>query len=301
MTGNTIFNRRKFKMNENDFWWEIRLSADNDEELLSIIDISGSIGSSFESERNAKAYYISSKPVEYWTGVIESLLPNFKSVKILERGKTGYRSWHKEWKEAFPPLEVGEKFVVLAPWHRGTESIGRIPLYIYPATAFGTGYHESTRIALSLLEKNADKIRGKKAGDIGTGSGVLAIALLKIGAEFVYARDIDPTVLDEVRNNMKENGLADTSFELLTGDLLNGFYTKVDIVTANILFGPLCLMLPDVIKVLNKNGIAVFSGLLTRERDDFIENANEAGLSLIEEMTMNEWWGAGFSICPKLQ
>ena len=285
-------------MNENNYWWKIELSADNDEELLSIIDISGSIGSSYESGGNATAYYVSSKPVEYWMGVIESLLPTFRSVKIMGSGKTCYRSWHKEWKEAFPPLDVGDKFVVLAPWHRGTEPINRIPLYIYPAAAFGTGYHESTQIALCLLGKNADKIRGKKVADIGTGSGILAVASLKTGAEFVYAIDIDPTALDEVRRNTNENGLANESLELLTGDLLNDFHTKVDIITANILYGPLCSMLPDVVGVLNEEGIAVFSGLLARERNSFIVNANEAGLSLNEEMTMNEWWGASFSVCP---
>ena len=282
-------------MNEK-FWWEIELSADSEEELLSIIDISGSIGSSFSSEGNATAYYVSSKPVEYWLKKLDSLLPNFESLKILRNGKTEHRSWHKEWKEAFPPLEVGEGFVVMAPWHRGIESSSRIHLYIYPATAFGTGYHESTQIALSLLEKEKDRIQGKMAADIGTGSGILAIAALKLGAEFVMARDIDPTVLDEVRNNMNENEITDESMELLTGDLLNDVNTSVDIITANILYEPLCSMLPDVARVLNKEGFAVFSGLLLRERDDFIKNAAEAGLLLKEELSKNEWWGASFRV-----
>ena len=284
-------------MNENDFWWEIELSADNNEELLSIIDISGSIGSCFDTEGNATAYYINSNPVEYWIETIESLLPNFKSVKILRNGKIGYRSWHKEWKEAFPPLLVGDKFVVLAPWHRGTESRDRIPLYIYPATAFGTGYHESTQIALALLEMNKGKLQGKIAADIGAGSGILTIAAIKLGALFVYARDIDPTVLDEVRNNMKENEILDESVELRTGDLLSDFYNKTDVITANILFRPLCSMLPDVVRVLSSEGIAIFSGLLAREREDFIAEAKEAGLALKDELTVNEWWGACFYVC----
>jgi len=284
-------------MNESSYWWEVELSADSEEELLSVIDISGSIGSSFNSERNALAYYVNSNPIEYWIGVIESLMPTFKSVKILRSGKIEYRSWHVDWKEAFPPLDVGDKFVILAPWHRGTESAGRIPLYIYPATAFGTGYHESTQIALKLLEKNKEKIHGRKVADIGTGSGVLAIASLKLGARFACARDIDPTVLEEVRNNMKENEITDESMEIKTGDLLKDFHNNVDVITANILFGPLCSMLPDTVRVLNKEGIAIFSGLLVRERDDFIANAKEDGLTLKEELSENEWWGACFLIC----
>ena len=278
------------------FWWEIELSADNEEELLSFIDISGSIGSSINSEGNAIAYYVNSKPVEYWLERLNSLTPNFGSVKILRNGKIEYRSWHKEWKEAFPPLEIGEGFVVMAPWHHGTYTGDRVSLYIYPATAFGTGYHEITQIALCLLEKNKDRIQGKKAADIGAGSGILSIALLKLGARFVMARDIDPTVLDEIRNNMKENKITDTSIKLLTGDLLNNFDDASDIVTANILYGPLCSMLPDVARVLTKDGFAVFSGLLLRERDDFIKNAAEAGLLLKDELSKNEWWGALFEL-----
>ena len=284
-------------MDKNDFWWEIELSADNNEELLSVIDLSGSIGSSFNSEVDVAAYYVSSKPVEYWLERLNSLLPNFSSVRILRNGKIEYRSWHKEWKDAFPPLEVGGGFVVLAPWHRGAEPSGRIPLYIYPATAFGTGYHESTQTALRLLEKNKDRIKGKKAADIGAGSGILSIALLKLGAEFVHARDIDPTVFGEIRNNMNENGIADGSMELLTGDLLNDFRAHVDIITANIMYGPLCSMLPDAARVLKNGGFAVFSGLLLRERDSFIKNAAEARLLLEDELSENEWWGASFSLC----
>ena len=283
-------------MNDAAFWWKIELSADNEEELLSIIDISGSIGSSFSSEGNAMAYYVNSKPVEYWLERLNSLLPNFGSVKILRNEKIEYQSWHKEWKEAFPPLEVGEGFVVMAPWRRGTEPKGRMPLYIYPATAFGTGYHESTQIALRLLEKNIDKIQGKKGVDIGTGSGILAIASLKLGAQFVMARDIDPTVLDEARNNMNENEITDKSMEIHTGDLLNDFCVPVDIITANILYGPLCSMLPDVVRILNSEGFVVFAGLLLRERGDFIKHAAEAGLLLKDELSENEWWGASFRV-----
>ena len=278
------------------FWWEIELSGDNEEELLSIIDISGSIGSSFNPDGNVTAYYVNSKPIEYWLEKLNSLTPYFGTVKVLRNGKTEYRSWHKEWKEAFPPLEIGERFVVMAPWHRENAPRDRIPLYIYPATAFGTGYHESTQIALSLLEKNKDRIQDKKAADIGAGSGILSIAMLKLGAQIVVARDIDPTVLDEIRNNMNENEISDKLMELHTGDLLNDFDDTPDIITANILYEPLCSMLPDVARILTKEGFAVFSGLLLRERDDFIKNAAGAGLLLRDELSKNEWWGALFEL-----
>lgn len=278
--------------NSENFWWEIIVEGES-EELLSVADLSGSIGSCFDGEERAKVYYLSSQPLEYWLKAIEE----FAAVRVVGQGKIENRPWHTEWKEAFPPLDVGEGFTVLAPWHRGNEPDNRIPLYIYPATAFGTGYHESTQIALTLLERNKSKIQGAKVADIGTGSGVLMIAAIKLGASDAFARDIDPTVLDEVRNNMKENSLDENSVTLEVGDLLKGFADRVKVITANILFEPLCSMIPDIPSVLDDDGLAIFAGLLVRERDKFLEAAANAGLKLTDEISKNEWWGASFSPC----
>lgn len=281
--------------NEKNFWWEIKIEGEH-ENLLSIADISGSIGSCFENDNLVKAYYLSSDTLENRLFDIEELLPHFPGTCVVGHGKIENRAWHTEWQDAFPPLDVGEGFVVLAPWHRGKEPADRVPLYIYPATAFGTGYHESTQIALTLLERNKSKFKGKKIADIGTGSGVLLIAALKLGALKGYARDIDPTVLDEVRNNLRENGLDDEKILLEVGDLLKDIpIIKVSVLTANILFEPLCSMLPDVAGILEADGVAIFAGLLARERDEFLRAASECGLALVDEITKNEWWGASFA------
>lgn len=271
-----------------NFWWEIILEGEH-EDLLTVVDLSGSIGCSFDNERRARAYYLSSEPLEHWLGAIKQ----FTYVNIVQSGKIENRAWHTEWKDAFPPLEVGENFVVLAPWHKGSEPSGKLPLYIYPATAFGTGYHESTQIALTLLEKNKSKIKDNSIADIGTGSGVLFIAALKLGAARAFARDIDPTVLLEVRNNVRENGLDEKNIDLAVGDLLKNFDfdKKVKILTANILFEPLCSMLGDSKNILEDGGVAIFAGLLLREREKFLTTAIQNGFSLVDEITKNEWWG----------
>lgn len=272
--------------NDENFWWEIMIEGEN-EDILSLVDMSGSIGCSFDNDTRARAYYISSEPLEHWLKILSS----FENIKITGHGKIENRAWHTEWKDAFPPLDVGENFVVLAPWHKGSEPAKKTPLYIYPATAFGTGYHESTQIALTLLEKYKLKIKNNPVADIGTGSGVLFIAAMKLGASQIFARDIDPTVLSEVRNNIAENSLDENKVELAVGDLLKNFDKRVNVLTANILFEPLCTMLPDVKKILESEGIAIFAGLLVRERENFLEAARENGLELADEISKNEWWG----------
>jgi ribosomal protein L11 methyltransferase len=224
---------------------------------------------------------------------VEKALLLFPKVRCVGYSKQENRPWHTEWRDAFPPLPVGRKWIVLAPWHKGTEPAGRIPLILYPGAAFGTGYHESTQIALTLLEQCVKP--GMTAADIGAGSGVLAIASLTLGAGVVYARDLDPAVLDEVKRNFGLNDLSLNRLDLAVGDLLKGFAPKVEILTANILFGPLCEMLPSVPETLKKGGSAIFAGLLVKEREIFLQRAEEAGLKPVSEHTANEWWGAAFT------
>ena len=179
--------------------------------------------------------------------------------------------------------------VVLAPWHKGTEPEGLIPLYINPGSAFGTGYHESTQIVLELME---DFVKpGMTTADIGTGSGILTICAIKLGADKSYARDIDPAVIEEVNKNFELNGLDPTKIDIATGDLLVGFRHKVDLLTANILLEPLTTMVGQVPKVIGREGMAIFSGMLLTERDIFVEALEKAKMVIVKEHTKGDWWG----------
>ena len=184
---------------------------------------------------------------------------------------------------------MGKGLVVLAPWHRGTEPKDRMPLYINPGSAFGTGYHESTQIVLELLE---EFIRpGMTTADIGTGSGILTICSLKMGAEKAYARDIDPTVIEEVRKNFELNDLDLGKIDLRTGDLLKDFGHTADILTANILIDPLSSMVADVPAVIGSKGLGIFSGMLEKERSIFLEALSAAKMVVVKELVKGEWWG----------
>ncbi|WP_281679440.1 50S ribosomal protein L11 methyltransferase [Synergistes jonesii] len=281
--------------NNDNYWWYITIKADSSQEdnLFSIADISGSIGTEMQELPNGalrlRVYYRSSEEIGAWRERLLAVMKAFPGVEVEDWGKIENQPWNVAAEEAFPPLPVGGRLVVLAPWHRGSEPAGRVALYINPGSAFGTGYHESTQIALELLEKYIRE--GCVTADIGTGSGILTVGALKMGAKFAYARDIDPTVIEEARKNFELNELDPQKIDLKTGDLLKDFGRRADILTANILLGPLTTMLADVPAAIGGEGVAIFSGMLEKEKPVFLSALAEAGMRPVEELAKGEWWG----------
>ena len=288
-------------MNTNDsYWWYITISANTgeDDTLFSLADITGSIGTELQELPTGGArlrmYYRSNEDLSFWKKSLLEAMKEWSSVCIEDFGKIENQPWNVAAEEAFPPLPVGKGLVVLAPWHRGTEPKDRMPLYINPGSAYGTGYHESTQIVLELLE---EFIRpGMTTADIGTGSGILTICSLKMGAEKAYARDIDPTVIEEVRKNFELNDLDLGKIDLRTGDLLKDFGHTADILTANILIDPLSSMVADVPAVIGSKGLGIFSGMLEKERSIFLEALSAAKMVVVKELVKGEWWGVAAKV-----
>ena len=280
---------------DDSYWWYITVSADDGQEeiLFSIADISGSIGTELQELPSGgiklRAYYRSSEDLHVWKARLLDAMKSWINIKIDDFGKIENQPWNVASQEAFPPLPVGKTMVVLAPWHKGTEPEGLMPLYINPGSAFGTGYHESTQIVLELMEEFVKP--GMTTADIGTGSGILTICAVKLGAEKAYARDIDPAVIEEVNRNYELNGLNPAKIDLATGDLLNGFKHRVNILTANILLDPLTTMLDQVPRVIGREGMAIFSGMLVTEREMFIPALEKAGMKVVRELEKGDWWG----------
>lgn len=291
-----------------NFWWTVELSVpivgqnrtQEEERLSTIAAVTGAIGSEIFIEKdNAGNYrlfmrsdYTSSREIDDLVHELDFILDDtdFDGIEISRCYKTENQPWDKQHYDAFPPLPVGRNIVVMAPWHEKEHiPANRMPVYIYPAAAFGTGYHESTRIALELLE---DVVKaGDVILDVGTGTGILFITALKLGAAKAIARDIDPTTLDEVRRNMNLNAVNQNMCELSVGDLLKGFTGQVNILTANILLNPNLAMLPDVKRTLKPKGYAIFSGMTHIESYTFISVLNSSGMMIEKELRFGDWWG----------
>lgn len=277
-----------------NFWWYITLGAENgrEEDLSSLADLSGSIGSELHELPQGirlRAYFRGNQDLGFWVRRVNEALSAWPEISIVDMGKIENQQWNRVWREAFPPLPVGGKLLVMAPWHKGTlDTSGRIPLLIYPKSAFGTGYHESTQLALEALEKWSSN--RNVALDVGTGTGILTIAALKLGVNRAIARDIDPAALSELRENLKLNEVDESRVTIEVANLLDGFKGRISLLIANILFEPLVQMLPNVPTVLEANGVALFSGLLVRERDRFIDELDHSNLVLLEERTKGDWW-----------
>ncbi|MDR0764158.1 MAG: 50S ribosomal protein L11 methyltransferase [Synergistaceae bacterium] len=286
-----------------NYWWYVTVllrngesgPEENEEILYSAAEISGSMGTEVQELPNGvrmRIYYRSDEDIALWRGRLLDALAPWPDVRVEDMGKIENQQWAARSEDAFPPLRVGRRVAVMAPWHKGKEPEGVTPIYINPGSAFGTGYHESTRIALELFERYLDG--GGEAGDVidvGAGSGILAIAALKLGAASARARDTDPAVMEEIGRNLTQNGIDPSLATLETGNLLSGVSGSFGVIFANILLDPLLEMLPSARGVLAPGGIVIFSGMTESERETFMSALADTGLVISDELTKGEWWG----------
>jgi ribosomal protein L11 methyltransferase len=200
------------------------------------------------------------------------------------------RDWLLENRRAFPPLRIGRFFVHGSHWH-GPRPSGVIAIEIDAATAFGTGEHPSTRGCLLALDQLARRRRFHRPLDIGTGSGVLAIAAAKRLHHKVVAGDIDPGAVRVARHHARRNGLAGKVRAIrATGYRSRGLWrADYDLVLANILARPLALMARDLKRALAPGGVAVLAGLLLRQEAQVLSAHRAQGLMLSRRIVIDGW------------
>ncbi|MEJ8751234.1 50S ribosomal protein L11 methyltransferase [Lagierella sp. ICN-221743] len=223
---------------------------------------------------------------------ILNLIENLKSLS--SEIETDYKrecedyDWTVEWKKFFKPLEVGEKFVIVPSWEEYKADTDKIILEIDPGMAFGTGGHETTAICLELLEKI--NLQDKEIADVGTGSGILAIACAKLGAKNVLGLDIDPLSIKTARENVEINNCAD-KIEVMESDLLNTSKDNYDLIIANILPDVIINLIPDAYEKLNHGGLMLVSGIIIEKKDLVIDELKKQGFNIVKDLDMGEWTG----------
>ena len=218
----------------------------------------------------------------------------------MAESSTKEEDWINNWKEHFHRFRVDD--IVIEPtWEAGTGEYGdaAMVLRIDPGTAFGTGAHESTQIAIRALRKYLKP--GDRVLDIGTGSGILGIVSLKSGAESVFGTDLDPNTIPAIEDNLAQNGIDREKFTYVIGNIADdpavagqAGFESYDITAANIIAEILTGITPVVPRHLKKGGLYITSGILTEKEPLVLEAAEKAGLSYVETIRMGEWSGIIF-------
>jgi len=194
--------------------------------------------------------------------------------------------WAEGWKSQFQPLEMGERLLIQPTWIELPRDCRRCVVWLDPGMAFGTGQHATTQGCLEFLER---VIRGGETVlDVGTGSGILAIAAAKLGAGRVIALDIDPLCLEVARENVARNQTSDR-VSLLQGSFTDALRVRADVVVANISTADILDMLPQASHVLKSAGTFIASGIPSSRRGEVEAELRRAGFVVQEVIEREEW------------
>ncbi|MEG1535966.1 MAG: 50S ribosomal protein L11 methyltransferase [Clostridia bacterium] len=197
------------------------------------------------------------------------------------------KDWVSVWKQNYKPIKSG-KITIVPNWINYSAVDGEIVVRLDPGMAFGTGEHESTRLCLSMLQ--TQDFGGKRIADIGTGSGILAIAMAKLGAESVEAFDIDDIAVDAAKENVALNGLSEI-VKVANANLLDKANGIFDFVAANITADILMALSGQLLTYLKRGGEIVMSGIILARKQEVRAKFEATGFELIEEKIDGEWCG----------
>jgi len=198
--------------------------------------------------------------------------------------------WSSSWKVHFKPLRVGKRLLIVPTWEEAAQLPGDLVVRIDPGMAFGTGGHETTRLCLELLEQtmeSRDVTASPSLLDLGTGSGILAMAASLLGAGRILALDIDPDAVGVARENLALNQLSDC---IECGTVpLESLAERFDIILANILAEELVRLAPYLTDRLNPGGALVLSGILAEKESLVRQGFNSQPLTYCQTSCAGEW------------
>lgn len=196
--------------------------------------------------------------------------------------------YQNSWKKYLFTEKVSERFVVKPTWREYEPKEDELIIELDPGRAFGTGSHPTTSLCLKLMEENIKE--GDSVIDVGTGSGILMIAADRLGASEVYGTDIDELAVESAKENLELNGISEDRAKVYLGNLVsvvNG--KKFDVVVANILADVLLMLLNDISKVVKKDGLVIFSGIIDEKCELLKREVEALGMEILEVKADKEW------------
>ena len=223
-------------------------------------------------------------------------LKNFMDIgeATIEESQTEDKDWINNWKQYFHQFYVDDIRIVPSWEEVKAEDKDKMILHIDPGTAFGTGMHETTQLVIRQLKKYVTP--DTEMLDVGTGSGILGIVALKLGAKHVLGTDLDPCAVPAVAENKEANQIVDETFDMVIGNIIDdkaiqdqAGYEKYDIVTANILADVLIPLTPVIVNQMKKGAYYITSGILDVKEEVVVEAVKATGLTVVEVTHQGEW------------
>ena len=304
-----------------DKWLEVTVeTTDRDMETLAArLTMNGAEGLVLEEENDFRTFLEENR--QYWDYVDDALLERMKGVariKFYVTDDAAGRSqmaaalrgidnpvstlplkeedWAYSWQKYYQPMEVGERWYIVPEWERGKPAPqGRTPVYLNPGLTFGTGSHASTQLCLTLLEKYLKP--GDAVLDLGSGSGILSIAAMNLGASRAHGVDIDPKAADVALENAALNHIDPARYTARAGDVLSdrplveslaesGPY---DLVLANIVSDVIIPLSAFAHRFSRPGGIFLCSGIIDTRTDEVEGALKRSGMTVLERLEKDGW------------
>lgn len=240
-------------------------------------------------DRSVGTVHIYLEPQTHITEWLQDFRQRLDSAGVrceLSQGTVAEKDWNAEWRKYYKPTRVGEHLVIVPCWENYETRPDDLMIRLDPGLAFGTGTHESTQLCLGLLERYTQP--DCRMMDVGTGSGILAIAALLLGAKEACGCDIDPIAVKMSGVNAALNGVEDR-LRVRAGELDDSFGGAFDLMTANIVADVIIALLPEIHALLRPEGTLIVSGIIAGREADVLSAAQKNRMTVLRREAKNNW------------